>query len=107
MNDLKPVSVRLTDQQKQRLRELGNGSIAKGVVYLLENFKESPKAEKVYQDLEQVRKKLESMKKSKISFDKKVIRDLEKKYENALNALKSKEISDLDSNIEQILKVIS
>jgi hypothetical protein len=106
MSDNNPVSVRLTEEQKDKLRDIGGGSIAKGIVACLEAYQDPANqfSNDKEKDFDKVQAEINALKSSPFGFDKKIIQELEKELSKAVDEYKKTRANSIKSNILKLLK---
>ena len=97
----KPVSVRLSEEEKDKLKEIG-GSIAKGIQIALEFYSKSHDLSESFKRLELAEKKFEKMIENQILTDKKEIQKFKNNLQKKRSLLEESEKTKLSEFISDI-----
>jgi hypothetical protein len=105
MNESSPVSIRLTEDEQIKLKEIGGGkSVAAGVKELLRLYKAGQLEEPKENELSILEYEIEDLKKSPFGFDKKEIQLLEKELAKAKESYKKKKVESIK---ERFMKLVN
>jgi hypothetical protein len=105
MNEANPVSIRLTTEEQDQLKEIGGGkSIAAGVRELLKLYQANQLQEPSENELSLLEGEIENLKKSPFGFDKKEIQLLEKELSKAKESYKKKKMESIK---ERFIKLVN
>jgi hypothetical protein len=105
MNESSPVSIRLTIEEQEHLKEISGGkSVAAGVRELLRLYQAGELEEPKENELSLLEAEIENLKKSPFGFDRKEIQLLEKELSKAKDNYKKKK---MDSIKERFVKLVN
>ena len=105
MNESSPVSIRLSTEEQEKLKEISGGkSVAAGVRELLRLFKPGQLEEPKENELSLLEEEIENLKKSPFGFDKKEIQLLEKELSKAKDNYKKKKMESIK---ERFVKLVN
>lgn len=101
-----PVSIRLSPEEVDRLKEIsGNKSVAAGVRELLKFYEQNKQLESRDTDeLNALESEIKALKDSPFGFDKKVILQLEKELDKVKEVYKKKKSESLKERILNLVK---
>ncbi len=105
MNESSPVSIRLTTDEQDQLKEISGGkSVAAGVRELLRLYQAGKLEEPKENELSLLEAEIEELKKSPFGFDKKEIQLLEKELGKAKDNYKKKK---MESITKRFIKLVN
>lgn len=105
MNESSPVSIRLTEEEQTKLKEISGGkSVAAGVRELLRLYQAGQLEESKENELTLLEEEIENLKKSPFGFDKKEIQQLEKDLARAKESYKKKKMESIK---ERFVKLVN
>lgn len=105
MNESSPVSIRLTTEEQEQLKEISGGkSVAAGVRELLRLHQAGQLEEPKENELTLLETEIENLKKSPFGFDKKEIQLLEKELSKAKDNYKKKKMESIK---ERFIKLVN
>lgn len=105
MNESSPVSIRLTEDEQTRLKEISGGkSVAAGVRELLRLYQSGQLEESKENELSMIETDIQNLKNSPFGFDKKEIQLLEKELAKAKENYKKKKMESIK---ERFIKLVN
>jgi len=104
MSDVNPISIRLTTEEQDKLKEIGGKSVAAGVRELLRLYELNKLQAPQESELEMLEKEIQALKSSPFGFDKKEIQILEKELHKAKESYKQKKIESMK---DRFLKLVN
>lgn len=105
MSESNPVSIRLTTEEQEKLKDISGGkSVAAGVRELLRLYMSGQLEEPKENELSNLEAEIENLKKSPFGFDKKEIQILEKELSKAKDNYKKKKMESIK---ERFIKLVN
>ena len=108
MNYDKPVSIRISDNEKESLRDVGRGSIAEGVRKLLVEHQESSTTDKGIQKIKKIENEIQELKNSPFGLtkeEKKSIKLMEARLEKAKLSYNTKKVNSINEQLDKLFVV--